>query len=151
MYLYKSVKKKSFWVKKKILSWFQRCTSKGEIWHSSMSWWHICAKQALHRILFHIMCFINCTPVIKPTVSWEEDSDSKLPKVSFHFLCSLSTVNKNWLTMRIWDCHFRDSRLRSFIIAREPAFVKLVRWRGKIWGADGRQICVRICFSARAS
>lgn len=29
--------------------------------------------------LLYIICFINCTPVIKPIVSWWEYGDSKVP------------------------------------------------------------------------
>lgn len=59
-------------------------------------------------------------------------------KVSFHFLCSLSTVNKQWPPVSIWDWHSRDCRLKEFIIAFKLALVK--RWKGTIWGTDVRQI-----------
>jgi len=101
---------------KKILSWFQRCNLKGEIWHSSMSWWHICAKQALHRILFYIMCFTNCTPVIKPTVSREDDSDSKLP-INEKFLFISSVLYQQWTRIGLqWELGLSFQRLQVEII-----------------------------------
>lgn len=109
-----------------------------------MSWWHICTKQSSHRTRFPF--FTLCASLIALQWSillWHRSycgtGGSYQLKVSFHFLCSLSTVNKNWPRVRIWDCHSSHSRLRSRITALKLALVKSVWWRGKIWAlVEGR-------------
>lgn len=59
-YVFMRVPKKL--LSEKVLSWFQQCHSEGKMWHSSMSWWHLCTKQASHTTLFPF--FTLCASLI---------------------------------------------------------------------------------------
>lgn len=137
-----SVKKASEWKKNPIIISTMQFKSRNlTLIHGLVTYSHKTRLTQNPGSLFYIMCFINCTAMIDPTVSWWSH-EVPINEKSLRFLCSLSTVNKDWSTVRIWDHHSRDSKLKSRITALKLALVKSMWWRGKLWAlVEGRCLC----------
>lgn len=108
MYSFKSVKKLPWWKTNPIM--ISATQFKEEIWQASMSWWHVCTTQPhtepASPFLHHMFQKLHFDG--QPHYAMEVIARF-LPMKS---LFSLPLFSNNWPTVRIWDCHSTDGRLR---------------------------------------